>query len=245
MSKKPRDRREVIVETRNLAMHFGGVRAVDQVDFTLYDKELRCLIGPNGAGKSTFFKCLTGQLTPTAGEVVIRGQTMTGAEPHQIAGLGVGIKTQVPNVFDGLSVDENIWLSARRWHPAKRARSLTSETIERLRLGDIRRELVGQLAHGQRQWVELGMVVAAEPWLVLLDEPAAGMTHEETFRTAELIKEINTSAALIVVEHDMQFIRMISKQVTVFHEGRILMEDTMEAISNDKRAREVYLGHRA
>ncbi len=244
MSSK-RERREVIVETRNLSMHFGGVRAVDQVDFNLYDKELRCLIGPNGAGKSTFFKCLTGQLTPSAGDVVIRGQDTTGAEPHEVAGLGVGIKTQVPNVFDGLSVDENIWLSARRWHGAKRARALTGETIERLKLGDIRRELVGRLAHGQRQWVELGMVVSAEPWLILLDEPAAGMTHEETARTADLIKEINTDAALIVVEHDMQFIRMISQQVTLFHEGRILMEDTMEAISSDKRAREVYLGHRA
>ena len=240
-----RNRREVIVETRNLSMHFGGVRAVDQVDFMLFDKELRCLIGPNGAGKSTFFKCLTGQLNPTSGEVIIRDQKTTGAEPHEVASLGVGIKTQVPNVFDGLSVDENIWLSARRWHKSKRARTITSETIERLKLGDIRREMVGRLAHGQRQWVELGMVVAAEPWLILLDEPAAGMTHEETARTAELIKEINTQAALIVVEHDMQFIRMISQQVTVFHEGQILMEDTMEAISKDKRAREVYLGNRA
>ncbi len=240
-----RDRREVIVETRNLSMHFGGVKAVDQVDFTLYDRELRCLIGPNGAGKSTFFKCLTGQLVPSEGEILIRNQDTTGIEPQQVASLGVGIKTQVPNVFDGLSVDENIWLSARRWHDARRARALTGETIERLKLGDIRRSRVGQLAHGQRQWVELGMVVVAEPWLVLLDEPAAGMTHEETARTAELIHEINETAALIVVEHDMQFIRMISRQVTVFHEGRILMEDTMDAISRDRRAREVYLGHRA
>jgi len=240
-----RDRRPVIVETRGLSMHFGGVRAVDQVDFTLYDNELRCLIGPNGAGKSTFFKCLTGQLVPTAGEIKIRGDETTGSEPHEVAGLGVGIKTQVPNVFDGLSVEENIWLSARRWHGARRAGSLTTETVERLRLGNIRRDIVGRLAHGQRQWVELGMVVAAEPWLVLLDEPAAGMTHEETARTAELIREINERAAIIVVEHDMQFIRMISQQVTLFHEGRILMEDTMEAISADKRAREVYLGSQA
>ncbi|MCD1624677.1 MAG: ATP-binding cassette domain-containing protein [Paracoccaceae bacterium] len=240
-----RQRGDVVVETRGLCMHFGGVRAVDEVDFTLFDRELRCLIGPNGAGKSTFFKCLTGQLTPTAGDVMIRGQAMTGAEPFEIASLGVGIKTQVPNVFDGLSAEENIWISARRWHDDRRARTLTAETIERLRLGDIRRTQLGRLAHGQRQWVELGMVVAAEPWLVLLDEPAAGMTHEETYRTAELIEEINKTAALIVVEHDMQFIRMISRQVTLFHEGGILMEDTMDAISADKRAREVYLGHRA
>ncbi|MEX2518120.1 MAG: ATP-binding cassette domain-containing protein [Paracoccaceae bacterium] len=239
-----KQRGDAVVETRGLSMHFGGVRAVDQVDFTLFDRELRCLIGPNGAGKSTFFKCLTGQLRPTAGEVVIRGAAMTGAEPHEIAGLGVGIKTQVPNVFDGLSVEENIWLSARRWHEKSRAKTLTAETLERLRLGDIRRSMVGRLAHGQRQWVELGMVVVAEPWLVLLDEPAAGMTHEETERTAEIIAEINETAALIVVEHDMQFIRMISRTVTLFHEGRILMEDTMDAISADPRAREVYLGKR-
>lgn len=238
-------RGEVVLETRNLSMHFGGVRAVDRVDFSLWDNELRCLIGPNGAGKSTFFRCLTGQLTPTTGDVVIRDVHVGGREPHEVAQLGVGIKTQVPNVFDGLSAQENIWLASRRWHGPQRAGALTAQTIDRLRLGDIQSKLVGNLAHGQRQWVELGMVVAAEPWLVLLDEPAAGMTHEETERTAELIKEINQTAAMIVVEHDMQFIRMISKQVTLFHEGSILMEDTMDAISADARAREVYLGHRA
>jgi len=238
-------RGDIVLETRNLSMHFGGVHAVDRVDFTLWENELRCLIGPNGAGKSTFFKCLTGQLNATAGDVVIRDVHVTGREPHEIARLGVGIKTQVPNVFDGLSVEENIWMSARRWHGRTRAKTLTAQTIERLQLGDIRNTVTGRLAHGQRQWVELGMVVAAEPWLVLLDEPAAGMTHEETARTAELIREINQTATLIVVEHDMQFIRMISQQVTVFHEGAILMEDTMEVISADPRAREVYLGTRA
>lgn len=238
-------RGEVVVETRGLSMHFGGVKAVDRVDFSLWENELRCLIGPNGAGKSTFFKCLTGQLQPTSGSVVIRDVDVSGREPHEISALGVGIKTQVPNVFDGLSVEENIWLACRRWHAAPRARALTSETLERLQLGEIRGLRVDSLAHGQRQWVELGMVVAAEPWLVLLDEPAAGMTHEETARTASLIREINNTAALIVVEHDMQFIRMISNKVTLFHEGRILMEDTMEAISANPRAREVYLGTRA
>ena len=237
-------RGEIVVETRNLSMHFGGVKAVDRVNFNLWENELRCLIGPNGAGKSTFFKCLTGQLVPTAGDVVIRDFTATGRQPHEVARLGVGIKTQVPNVFDGLSVEENIWLSARKWHDARRAMSLTRETLDRLQLGDIRSDLAGRLAHGQRQWVELGMVVAAEPWLVLLDEPAAGMTHEETERTAEIIREINRSATMIVVEHVMQFIRMISSKVTVFHEGSILIEDTMDVISNDRRVREVYLGHR-
>lgn len=235
---------EIVLETRNLTRRFGGVVAVDRVDFTLWENELRCLIGPNGAGKSTFFKCLTGQLVPSEGDVVIRDFHAGGREPYEIARLGVGIKTQVPNVFDGLSVEENIWLSARRWNPAARTRVLTAQTLERLALGDIRSHLVGRLAHGQRQWVELGMVVAAEPWLVLLDEPAAGMTHEEVARTAELIREINRTATMIVVEHDMQFIRMIANIVTVFHEGRILVEDTMDAVSKDPRVREVYLGHR-
>ena len=235
---------DIVVETRGLSMHFGGVVAVDRVDFTLRENELRCLIGPNGAGKSTFFKCLTGQLRPSEGDVVIRDFTATGRQPHEVARLGVGIKTQVPNVFEGLSVEENIWLSARRWHDAKRSRALTGETLERLRLGDIRNRTVGMLAHGQRQWVELGMVVSAEPWLVLLDEPAAGMTHEEVDRTAEIIREINQTATLIVVEHDMQFIRMIAETVTVFHQGRILIEDTMDVVSRDQRVRDVYLGHR-
>ena len=236
---------EPVLEVKNISLRFGGVKAITDSSFSVLKHEIKAIIGPNGAGKSTFFKCLTGQLVPTSGEVLIRGHEMTGAEPFEIASLGVGIKTQVPNVFDGLTAEENIWLSARRWHGESRARALTAETIDRLDLGDIRRSLVGRLAHGQRQWVELGMVVAAEPWLVLLDEPAAGMTHEETYRTAQLIEEINKTSALIVVEHDMQFIRMISRQVTLFHEGGILMEDTMDAISADKRAREVYLGHRS
>ncbi len=235
---------EIVVETRGLSMHFGGVVAVDQVDFNLRENELRCLIGPNGAGKSTFFKCLTGQLKPTFGDVVIRDLNVNRAHSHEIAGLGVGIKTQVPNVFEGLSVQENIWLAARRFHPAARARSLVEETLERVRLTDIRRETVNELSHGQRQWVELGMVISAEPWLVLLDEPAAGMTHDEVLLTAELIREINRTASLIVVEHDMQFIRMIADKVTVFHRGAILIEDTMDVVAADPTVREVYLGHR-
>lgn len=237
-------KREVVLETRNLSMHFGGVVAVDRVNFTLRENDLHCLIGPNGAGKSTFFKCLTGQLRPTEGDVVIRDFHAAGRHPHQIASLGVGIKTQTPNLFDSLTVDENIWLSARRWHDAKRSRALTDETMERLQLIDLKNNQLDQLSHGQRQWVELGMVVAAEPWLVLLDEPTAGMTHEEVLRTAELIKEINQRATLIVVEHDMQFIRMIAEKVTVFHQGAVLIEDTMEVVTKDPRVRDVYLGHR-
>ena len=225
-------------------MHFGGVVAVDRVDFSLRENELRCLIGPNGAGKSTFFKCLTAQLRPTSGEVVIRDFNVSGSESHQVARMGVGIKTQVPNLFDWLDVEENIWLSASQSASLKRSRVITSEVIERLQLGDVRKSQLGSLAHGQRQLVELGMVLAGEPWLVILDEPTAGMTQEEVIRTAEIIREINKSATMIVVEHDMQFIRMIARKVTVFHQGQILLEGDMDEVSADARVREVYLGHR-
>jgi branched-chain amino acid transport system ATP-binding protein len=237
-------RREVVVQTRELSMRFGGVVANDQVNFTLHAGELRCLIGPNGAGKSTFFKCLTGQLKPSGGTVLIRDIETTGFDPHEIAQLGVGIKTQIPNVFDGLTVEENIWLACRRWHEARRAKVVTAETLERVQLSDLRARTVGELAHGQRQWVELAMVIAAEPWLVLLDEPAAGMTDEETHFTAELIREINKTASLIIVEHDMNFIRAIAQKVTVFHRGGILIEDTMDVVSADPVVRDVYLGHK-
>jgi len=225
-------------------MHFGGVVAVNRVDFSLRENELRCLIGPNGAGKSTFFKFLTAQLRPTSGEVVIRDFNVSGSESHQVARMGVGIKTQVPNLFDGLDVEENIWLSASQSASLKRSRVITSEVIERLQLGDVRKSQLGSLAHGQRQLVELGMVLAGEPWLVILDEPTAGMTQEEVIRTAEIIREINKSATMIVVEHDMQFIRMIARKVTVFHQGQILLEGDMDEVSADARVREVYLGHR-
>jgi len=237
-------RSEVVLETRGLSMHFGGVVAVDRVDFSLRENELRCLIGPNGAGKSTFFKCLTAQLSPTAGEVVIRDFNVTGSEPHQVARMGVGIKTQVPNVFDGLDVEENIWLSASQSASIKRARVITSEVIERLQLGDVRKVQLGSLAHGQRQQVELGMVLAGEPWLVILDEPTAGMTPDEVIRTADIIQEINKSATMIIVEHDMQFIRMIARRVTVFHQGQILIEGGMDEVSSDDKVREIYLGQR-
>jgi ABC-type uncharacterized transport system ATPase subunit len=234
-----------LLQTRDLSMHFGGVKAVRDVDFTLAEGELRCLIGPNGAGKSTFFKMLTGQLEPTHGQVLFRGHDISRAHAHQIARLGIGIKTQVPSVFDGLSVRENIWLAASRLHSGERARRLVNEMLERVGLTDAAERLVGQLAHGQRQWVELGLVLSTDPDLILLDEPAAGMTHEEVLKTAELVREINRSKALIVVEHDMQFIRMIAKQVTVFNQGSVLVEDAVENIMRNPLVRDIYLGKQA
>ncbi len=236
---------ETVLETQGLTMRFGGVLAVAQVDFRLEARELRCLIGPNGAGKSTFFKCVTGLLEPSDGQIFMRGQDTTGWSPQQIASLGVGTKTQVPNVMDGLSVYENIWLAARRFLPPQDANRKTDETITRLILEPIARTATGQLAHGQRQQVELGMVMAGDPWLVLLDEPAAGMTGAEVERLGEIVTELTRTAAAVVVEHDMQFVRSIARTVTVFHRGAVLLEAHVDAVMADPSVRDIYLGKAA
>ena len=236
---------ETVLETQALTMRFGGVVAADNVNFKLKAKELRCLIGPNGAGKSTFFKCVSGLHTPTDGQVFMRGQDNTGWHPHEIAALGVGIKTQVPNVMDGLTVFENIWMAARRFHTASEASDKAADMIDRLGLGQIAKTHLGTLAHGERQRVELGLVAVGDPWLVLLDEPAAGMTAQDVDRMTNIIHDLTRSAAVVVVEHDMQFIRSIASTVTVFHQGAVLMEDSIEQVLSDPTVRNVYLGKKA
>src|SRR5271154_1956258 len=168
-----------LLQPHDLSMHFGGVRAVRHINFSLAEGELRCLIGPNGAGKSTFFKLLTGQIKPTSGSVLFRGTDITGLQAHEIARLGIGIKTQVPSVFNALSVRENLWIAAARHKKGKAITQAVDAKVERLSLGRFIDKLVGQLAHGQRQWVELGIVLCGDPGLILLDEPAAGMTEDE------------------------------------------------------------------
>jgi branched-chain amino acid transport system ATP-binding protein len=238
---------EMIVETRDLSMRFGGVLAVNHVNFNLRERELRCLIGPNGAGKSTFFKCLTGQyrINHSNGRVLIRGQDVTGWRSHEIVQLGVGIKTQVPSVMNGLTVWENLWLSARRVHGKKDAPSEVDRVITELGLQNLMRRMVGELAHGQRQIVEIGLVLCQRPQLVLLDEPAAGITGAEADRLVELIHGINQQAAVVVVDHDMNFVRMLGGTVTVLHQGAVLMEGATDVVMNDAKVREVYIGNRA
>jgi len=234
-----------LIETTGLTMRFGGVVAVDQVYFRLEESELRCLIGPNGAGKSTFFKCLTGQHRASAGTVKFRGHDITGAATHEIARLGVGIKTQIPNVFNGLDVRENIRLAAARGGKTRsQIERIVKDVLDRVGIGKLARSTVAKLAHGQRQLVELAIVLAGEPQVILLDEPAAGMTNEETERTAAIIKKINRTTALIVVEHDMQFVKMIARKVTVFHQGAILLEAPMAEVLANPTVRDIYLGRR-
>ncbi len=237
---------DVVLETSGLSRHFGGVVALDNVDFVLRERELRCLIGPNGAGKSTFFNCLTGLTRPSEGHIFMRGDETTGWPVHRIASLGIGIKTQVPSVMDGLTVHENIWLAAS-WHHRHTdgAERRTDEIIARLSLGSMSHQILAHLAHGERQLVELGLVMTGDPWLVLLDEPAAGMSAEDMVRIGEILGEINETAAMIIVEHDMKFVRSIASRITVFHQGRVLVEDEMERVMSDPTVRDIYLGRKA
>lgn len=238
---------ETVVETRDLSVRFGGVHAVNNVNFSLKDRELRCLIGPNGAGKSTFFKCLTGQVQVghNNGRVMIRGQEVTGWRPYDIVRLGVGIKTQTPSVMNGLTVEENLWLSARRVHSRDSVRAVVQEVMAQVSLEGIARRQLGELAHGQRQLAEIGMVLAQRPWLILLDEPAAGITHAEADRLVEIIHEVNQKATIVVVDHDMQFVRALGGKVTVLHQGAVLREGPVDEVLADQKVREVYIGSRA
>ncbi|MSQ21530.1 MAG: ATP-binding cassette domain-containing protein [Betaproteobacteria bacterium] len=239
MSKPP------ILRTEQVCKRFGGVNAVDGIDFSVAEGELRCIIGPNGAGKSTFFKMLSGQLQPTAGRILFREVDITREERHRIARRGVAIKTQVPNVFDGLSAFENLRIAAARRLDSRGAAELARDILARVEMTAHADRAVGELAHGQRQWIEIGMLLAVDPALVLLDEPTAGMTKEEVARAAAMIRALANQRAVIVVEHDMKFVRMVDANVTVFHQGRILVEGPTDTVLRDTRVRDVYLGKAA
>lgn len=235
---------DIVVEATGVVMHFGGVTAVDGASMKLRRNELRCLIGPNGAGKSTFFKCLSGQLVPTEGEIFLNGEPTAGLMVHEIARLGVAVKTQVPALMNGLTVHENLWLAARSVPGRSRGEVLArvDALIDQLGLGPNVWSETGALAHGQRQIVELGVVLAPDPWLVLLDEPAGGLTHDEVEKMAELVVELTARATVVVVEHDMNFVRSIAQTVTAFHQGQVLAEGAARDVLADDRVRDVYLG---
>lgn len=233
----------ILLETKKMGVSFGGVHAVKEVDFTLREGELRCLIGPNGAGKSTFFKMLSGQISPTRGECVYRDKIISGMRPWEIARLGIGIKTQVPSVFEGLSVWENLWQAAANKMEKRALSGAIKSVLQDIGLTDLKDAILSELAHGQRQWVELGMILISRPQLVLLDEPAAGMTHHEVRKTADLIKAINQQSTVVVVEHDMEFISMIAQKVTVFNQGEVLAEGSFADVTSNPLVKDAYLGN--
>ncbi|NDW33068.1 ATP-binding cassette domain-containing protein [Salipiger sp. PrR007] len=235
---------DVILKAEGLGVSFGGVHAVKAVDFALRAGELRCLIGPNGAGKTTFFRLLSGQYKPTRGTVTFRGKELKSLLPYQVARLGIGIKTQVPSLFEGMTVAENLALSVDRKARHAETRARVDEVLERIGLADLRDRSCAELAHGQRQWVELGQILASRPAVALLDEPAAGMTHSESVKTVEIIREITQHSAVIVVEHDMDFIRMIGERVTVFEQGEVIAEGSFQKVAKDPQVRAAYLGRK-
>lgn len=240
-----------ILEIENLTVSFDGFKALNHLNFSMDTGELRVIIGPNGAGKTTFLDIITGKVKPTEGRVLFKGRNLRSYSEHQIARMGVGRKFQTPRVYLNLTPRENLELSCNRHKnvlstlfrrpPSAERRTISGllETIGLVHKADIK---AGLLSHGEKQWLEIGMLVAQSPDLLLVDEPVAGLTDEETLQTGELLLALAESHSIIVIEHDMEFVRQIARKVTVLHEGSVLCEGSIESVQNDPRVIEVYLG---
>ena len=237
----------------NVSVSFDGFRALNQLSLTIEPGEMRAIIGPNGAGKTTMMDVVTGKTRPDGGEVYFDGGDfdLTKLDEASIANLGIGRKFQKPTVFDMHSVEDNLILAlaadrrARaniKWSEAPDEMRRLDGLLDTIRLSAARTRLAGNLSHGQKQWLEIGMLLAQEPKLLLVDEPVAGMTDAETHQTAELLKEINREKTVVVVEHDMTFVRELGVKVTCLHDGSVLAEGSIDQVSANERVIEVYLG---
>jgi urea transport system ATP-binding protein len=246
-----------VLSCKKVTVSFNGFKAVDGMDLELAAGELRFLIGPNGAGKTTMLDAICGKVRPSSGSILFQGKNgtieVTKRREHELAQLGIGRKFQTPSIFAGLTVSENleIAMSQRRGVFSTIKAVMKQEERERIDaelaligLGDKRHWRAGGLSHGEKQWLEIGMMLLQEPEILLLDEPVAGMTDKETEKTGMLLQEIVRKRTVIVVEHDMEFVRNFASKVTVMHEGRLLKEGTMNEVQNDERVAEVYLGKR-
>ena len=232
-----------LLETRQLSKHFGGLNAINGVDLRIEPGELRCLIGPNGAGKSTLFKLILGSHPPSAGSIWFRGTDVTALPSHTRVQQGMSIKFQVPGIFLDLTVELNLLVALqRRLDEAGQDREL-ERLLDLLDLQSCRLAPAGTLSHGQQQWLEIGMAIALDPALLLLDEPTAGMSPEETFKTGELVKRLNRDGmTLVVIEHDMTFVRQIARKVSVLHYGQVFVEGTVDEITANEDVARIYLG---
>ena len=241
-----------ILYLEDVSVSFDGFKAINKLSLDIAPGELRCVIGPNGAGKTTMMDIITGKTRPDEGTVFF-GSTidlLRYSEP-QIAQMGIGRKFQKPTVFEMLTVYENLELALKTDKGVQASMFFRPDSAESDRLADVLRTIhleasvnrpAGTLSHGQKQWLEIGMLLMQDPKLLLLDEPVAGMTDEETARTAALLQSVARERAVLVIEHDMSFIKAISEKVTVLHEGAVLAEGTLEQVQNDERVIEVYLG---
>jgi ABC-type uncharacterized transport system ATPase subunit len=232
---------DVLLQADNVGIRFGGLQALEGLNLTVRDKELCCIIGPNGAGKSTFLNVLTGTLRPTSGSVRFLGHDIAGLPLHRIARLGIARKFQIPSIFPSLSVEDN--LRVARWGVPSPVRPV-SELLDLVALADRAGTLAGELAHGQKQWLEIGMALAIEPRLLLLDEPTAGMTPQETLATAAMLLRLKGEFSIVAVEHDIRFVRALNCETLVLHQGRRLRSGPFHDIEADEMVRDVYLGRR-
>ena len=225
-----------LLDVRNLEISFDGIRVLDQLSLALMPGELRFLIGPNGAGKTTLIDVISGKTRPQAGSVTFDGHDALRLQPQQLARLGMGRKFQTPAIFGSLTVRQNLEVAGR----FKQAQ--IDETLALTRLTGEANTRAGLLSHGQQQWLEIGMLLMQRPRLMLLDEPVAGLTRAERDRTSALLKSVQDRCAILIVEHDMAFVRQFDATVTVLHQGRVLVEGPMGAVQKDERVIEVYLG---
>lgn len=240
----------VILETRSLTRRFGGVVAINELNLVIKNGELRCIIGPNGAGKSTLFNLVMGLIRPTSGSVLFSGSDITGMPPDRVSRLGIGRKFQIPNVFLGMTVDENLRLALHGkqglrdiFRKSRESDDLEVENaLSTISLLDKAGMPASSLSHGEKQWLEIGMVLIENPLLMLLDEPTAGMSPEETSKTANMIKKISERLTVVVIEHDINFIREIAGIVTVLHRGCKLAEGTLGEIADNEEVKDVYFG---
>lgn len=243
---------EPVLEISGLTKAFGGLVAVDNVDYVLPGGDLRAVIGPNGAGKTTFFNLVSGMTRADSGRVLFRGQDISGKAPHVISRMGIARTLQIKSVFGGLSVYENVWIAAharsRRLHPLRAASSYkeTAGTVESVLedvgIADLRDEQAGNLSYGDVALLEIAIALAMKPNLLLLDEPVAGMSLEETRKTVEKIRELSLHLDVILIEHDMEVVFEIADVITVMNNGTILCEGRPDEIAGDPRVQEAYLG---
>ncbi|MFB9758002.1 urea ABC transporter ATP-binding protein UrtD [Ectobacillus funiculus] len=243
-----------ILSCRNILVDFSGFKAVQGVDLEVQPQEVRFLIGPNGAGKTTMLDVICGKTKVRSGEVLFQQtKKITKLQEHEIVNLGITRKFQAPSIFSKLTVFENLELSVKQrrnlWSVLRAKLSGEEKDkivslLEKIGLKEQMSEAAGSLAHGQKQWLEIGMQLMQEPQILLLDEPIAGMSESERYKTGELIHEIADTCSVLIVEHDMEFVKNFSKKVTVMHEGKVLCEGSMEEIQQNEQVAEVYLGRR-
>jgi branched-chain amino acid transport system ATP-binding protein len=232
-----------LLELRKLNKHFGGLHVTNAVDLKLEPGEIHCLIGPNGAGKSTLFRLILGEHHPGSGEILFAGENITALKSFARIRRGLSVKFQVPGVFKGLSVRQNLEIALQSRHRGARLEEEIDRLLAFLGLQSEQAQAAGNLSHGQKQWLEIGMAISLKPRLLLLDEPTAGMSPEETLMTGKMVQRLNADGmTVLAIEHDMAFVRQVAQRVTVLHLGQVFAQGTIDQIIADERVAAIYLG---